>query len=133
MIIAKDFSCLDDFDDRFSLTDERGLAVMDIYHRLTNDTVCSIDPDDVDANEYGKDVTKLVGHIVTKESAAAEGPLLSGVLQRSDRIDTADVTVELLEEEEYALKITIEAVTMAGPLRLVVGVSELSAALLEVA
>lgn len=90
-------ACLDDCSPQFSIctTDEQILRE-EVYHRLTTDRVLGFDDDGnytPDAASFGDDVRKLAGASLTDSAVSALGPRYAAVLQRSGRIETADVKV----------------------------------------
>ena len=91
------FACRDDLSPRFDIatTDEQILGD-EIYHRLTTDRVIGFDADGnytPDAASFGDDVRKLAGAALSDSDVKALGPRFASVLQRSGRIETADVRV----------------------------------------
>ncbi len=91
------FACRTDLSPRFDIatTDEQILGD-EIYHRLTTDRVLGFDADGnytPEAASFGDDVRKLSGAGMSDADVKALGPRFSAVLQRSGRIETADVKV----------------------------------------
>lgn len=85
------FACFRGMTSQFDVatTDEQILRD-EVFHRLTTDTVLG---DSEDAASFGYDVRKRLGARMTDEEIAGLGPMLSAVLQRSGRVDAADVVV----------------------------------------
>ncbi len=85
------FACFRGFTSQFDIAqiDEQILRD-EVFHRLTTDTVLG---DSEDAASFGYDVRRRLGARMTDEEIAGLGPLLSSVLQRSGRVDSADVIV----------------------------------------
>lgn len=93
--------CMDDADPRWSTVVGNALVLQDVYHRITTDSVLGriINPDgtiepDPRAENFGDDVRNLVGSAQSDDELAALGPRFSAVVQRSERVDTADCRVE---------------------------------------
>ncbi len=91
------FACRTDLSPRFDIatTDEQ-IVTDEIFHRLTTDRVVGFDPTGEytpDAASFGDDVRKLAGAALSDADVAALGPRYAAVLQRSGRIETADVRV----------------------------------------
>lgn len=91
------YACRDDCSPQFSIctTDEQILGD-EVYHRLTTDRVLGFDSAGnytPDAASFGDDVRKLAGAALSDSAVAALGQRYSLMLQRSGRIETADVTV----------------------------------------
>jgi hypothetical protein len=96
-----DLACFDDAPTPlFPTVTGLDLVEQDVYHRITNDSVIgwtiaddgspALDPD---AENYGKDARRCLGQATTEASAAALGPQFSAAIQRSGRIEFADVAV----------------------------------------
>jgi hypothetical protein len=80
---------------------------------------------------YGLDLTELIGSTSTKADAAALPGRIRAELQKDDRIESVDVTVtEVTEGPSTSFVVAIEATTGAGPFTLTVGVDEVSVELL---
>jgi hypothetical protein len=85
------FACRDDFDAQFRLAQtDREIIGDEVYHRLTADRVTG---DSEEAQNFGRDVRRLAGARMSDTEVAELGPTLSAILQRSGRVETADVTV----------------------------------------
>jgi len=121
-----DIAGIADADELWSETSGLPLVIQDAVHRITIDDVLG-----PDGQGWGFDVRRLVG------SKAADlnkyGPILSEVLTRDDRIQTADVT--LTETRTAAgqadLLISIHCETAFGPFDLTKPVSQLTENYLE--
>ena len=91
------FACRDDLSPRFDIaTTDEEILTDEIYHRLTTDRVLGFDVDGnytLEAAAFGDDVRKLAGAALSDADVAALGPRFAAVLQRSGRIETADVKV----------------------------------------
>jgi hypothetical protein len=99
-------------------TDEQILRD-EVYHRLTTDRVLGFDEDGnytADAASFGDDVRKLAGAAMSDDALAALGPRFSAMLQRSGRIDTADVTVATgpVVDGETSLDFSVSVVAADG-------------------
>lgn len=121
-----DLLCIDDADELFS--DVTGIQVVaqDAYHRLTNDTVLGEGGED-----WGYDVTKLLG--MTTAQIAAMPPTISAALQKDERIQAADVTItqnKRVGSQLWSIIITAICYTAEGPFTLILGVSDLTVAIL---
>lgn len=85
------FACLFDLTARFAVaTTDRQIAYEEVFHRLTTDSVLG---DTDEATDFGFDVRTRLGADMSDDDIAGLGPMLSGVLQRSGRLDSADVVV----------------------------------------
>jgi hypothetical protein len=124
---GRDIRCVRDADALF--TEAVGLDVVkqDAIHRLTTDNVLGDDgTGSLVIEGWGFDVRRLLGMSASK--LASHQPILTEVLTRDPRIDTADVQLERtvtagLED----IVITVDCTTALGPFRLVRRVSDLSA------
>lgn len=119
-----DILCMDDADPRWSTCSGNALILQDVYHRITTDSVLGqiINSDgtieaDPAAENFGDDVRNMVGLATSEELAAALGPRIAAVVQRSARIDTADCTVALEDagNGKANLIIGISGTSAAGP------------------
>jgi hypothetical protein len=83
------FACFRGLGPRFEVatTDEQ-IVRDEVFHRLTTDSVLG---ESDEAASFGYDVRQRLGARMTDDDVMALGPLLSAVLQRSGRIETADV------------------------------------------
>jgi len=106
------FACFRDFGPRFEVnaTDEQTVRD-EVLHRLTTDSVLGDSPE---ATDYGFNVRRRLGARMTDDDVNALGPMLSAVLQRSGRIDSADVTCSRLPSPPGLLSLMI-AVTVIAP------------------
>lgn len=98
-----------------------------IAHRLTTEALPSIGAPGGWA-DYGVDVRRWCGLTTTAQQAAARGPQASEVIQRDERIETADVIVSLSGPSTgYTLKLDVTATTVQGQtISLVLGVSSVT-------
>jgi hypothetical protein len=108
------FACFRGFGPRFEVatTDEQ-IVRDEVFHRLTTDSVLGDTPE---ASDFGLDVRVRLGSRMNDDDIAALGPTLSAVLQRSGRIDTADVTCTRLDSPPglLSLQIAVSVTTVAG-------------------
>lgn len=122
---GRDFDCFDDAPSALFPT-ITGLALVrqDIYHRISNDSVIGWIVDDAGnlapdpaAENYGRDVRRLLGAAQTDASAAALGPQISAAIQRSGRIEYADVAVTRIVRSTgiVALRLAISGVAKQPP------------------
>jgi hypothetical protein len=95
-----DIACMDDADPRWSTCTGIALVLQGVYHRITTDSVLGriINEDgtveaDPKAENFGDDIRKQVGAKHDDESAGALGPRYAAVIQRDERVLTADVVV----------------------------------------
>ena len=119
-----DIACIDDADARWRTCSGIRLVLQDVYHRYTTKSVLGriLNPDGTvepnpAAENYGDDVRLYVGSKQSDESAAALGPHLSEVAQRSARVETADATVtrEDAGNGNCNLRIVVKGTSAAGP------------------
>jgi hypothetical protein len=86
----------------------------EVFHRLTTDSVLG---DTDEAKDWGFDCRRRLGARMTKDDVEALGPLLSAVLQRSGRIDSADVRVTQLDAPApgmLSLQIAVSVTAVTG-------------------
>lgn len=107
------FACTTDFTARFAVaTSDEQILRDEVLHRLTCDSVLG---DTDEARGFGLDVRQNLGARMSGDDPAALGPTLAAVLQRSPRIDAADVIVTSLPSTTGMLAlqfaITVTAVT----------------------
>ena len=127
LIYGRDLRCIDDADDQFSEVTGLGLIKQSAYHRLTNDRILG-EPGDPDCEEYGFDCVRLSG--MTSAQLLTMPAVLSAVLQRDERIQTADVTLTTITNGDGTLDVVVTAdcTTALGPFKVVFPVSQLTAA-----
>jgi len=82
---------------------------------------------------YGLDITSLVGTSSAKADAASLPGRIEAELRKDERIDTVKVTIdEIATAGEISWVVTIDVVTAEGPFALQIGVSEVTAQLLGI-
>jgi hypothetical protein len=120
-----DFACDSDADELLSTVSGLDVVRQDALHRLLTDDV--LGPDGIG---WGYDCRKMLG--MDPKKVALMGPLLSGVLQQDDRIDSADVAVTVIPGESGLDEVSVSAVccTAAGPFSLTMNVSDFTASTL---
>ena len=98
-----------------------------IVHRLTTGMLPLIGAPDGEA-DYGEDVRRWCGSTMTRQQAEARGPQVAAIIQRDERIETADVIASLSGPSTgYALRLEIDAKTVRGQtIALVLGVSSVT-------
>lgn len=120
-----DLYCFDDADANYSEVNGLPLIKQSAYHRLTNDVILG-EAGDPDVEEYGYDVTKLPG--MPADRLQGMQAVLAEVLQRDDRIETADVeltsTTNAAGLTDVIIKVT--CTTALGPFSFVKSVSALT-------
>ena len=101
------FACREDFDGLFSVaTSDEQILQDEIFHRLTTDSVLGDTPE---ANDWGRDVRRLLGSPMTSADIATLGPELGDMLQqKSPLIEFADVTVTRTSDIGDPLVLRIE-------------------------
>jgi len=108
------FACFRDFGARFetSATDEETVRD-EVLHRLTTDSVLGPSPE---AADWGFDVRSRLGARMSDDDIAALGPTLSAVLQKSGRIDSADVVCTRLPSTPglLSLLIAVDVIMTSG-------------------
>lgn len=124
---GKDFVCVDDFDERLSVTnDPRKMIFQAAYHRITNVSVYG----DTDAHvNFGIDVRTMLGAPDQDIAAACDE-----AIQRDPRVLDTTTTITRVQgaapdRVNYTLRIEID--TADGPFDLVVAVSALTVEILE--
>ncbi len=108
------FACFRGFGPRFEVatTDEQ-IVRDEVFRRLTADSVLGDSPE---AADWGYDLRQRLGARMTDDDAMALGPLLSAVLQRSGRIETADVKCDRIPNDSglLSLSISVTVTTVTG-------------------
>jgi len=111
----------DDADDVFSTVTGIDVVVQLVYHKLTNDTVMG-----PGGEEWGIDVTKFAG--MDPARLSRRGPVIKEVLERDERIGTADVRVNVTQINFrgtlYAGSLDITCYTAQGPFRRIFGFND---------
>lgn len=114
-----------DLDPFFSTVDGIEGVAQDLQHRLSNDTVMGPGGED-----WGINLRRLCG--MPAAQIVRQGPRISDVIQRDDRIDSADVRVKLTKgtrfEGVYAGTVEVTAMTALGPFRRVFGFNDFTVA-----
>lgn len=122
---GKDIRCYTDADALFSTVTGVDLVKQDAFHRITTDSVLGPGGDG-----WGFDCRRLLG--MSTRVLAGMQPFLSEVLQRDDRIQSADVTLAATTTRGLAdVIIKAACVTEEGPFELVMSVQDLTAGILE--
>lgn len=118
---GKSLRCWDDATNDFATTTGIEVVAQAAYHRITNEVV--LGPGGAD---YGEDVRKWAGMDAAK--LARRGPVLSEVLQRDPRIDSADVRVEPtnIKGTLWSARITMVCTTALGPFRRVFSLQQVT-------
>lgn len=120
-----DLACINDADELFSEVSGINLIIQDTIHRITTTSVLGPGGDD-----WGYDLRNLLG-ASTAELARMQ-PTITEVIQRDDRIDTADVTLTATITNGLAdIDVRIECTTALGPFTLTRPLSELTTLDLE--
>jgi hypothetical protein len=122
---GRDVRCIADCDDMMSEAVGLDVIVQDAIHRITCDSVLGPGGDG-----WGKDCRTLIG--LTRQELAGQQPIYAEVLERDERINSAEVTLRSVTRNGLA-DVEIEAVcqTELGPFALIKSVSELTAADIE--
>ena len=121
-----DLGCYLSTDPLFSSVSGIDVVRQDALHRLITDSVLGPAGDD-----WGYDCRRLLG--LPDSRLASVQPLISEVLERDERIQTATVTVRAVRAQNGARNVYVEAVcaTAAGPFDLVLDVTALTAQTIE--
>lgn len=109
--LGNTFACFTDVTGRFALaqTDEEILRD-EVYHRLTTDTVLG---DTDTARSFGFNVRQRLGARMSDDDIASLGPMLAAMLQRSGRVDSADVECKRLAGAPGLLSLSIAVSVIA--------------------
>ncbi len=112
--LGNTFACFRGFTSQFAVatTDEQ-IIRDEVYHRLTTDSVLGASPE---ASDFGFNVSRNLGAEMSDDDIASLGPMLSAVLQRSGRLDSADVKVTRLDSVPgiLSLSIAVSVVAVTG-------------------
>jgi hypothetical protein len=120
-----DIACINDADELFTEATGLQVVIQDVIHRITTTSVLGPGGDD-----WGYDLRNLLG-ATTKELARMQ-PTITEVIQRDDRIETADVTLTATTTNGLAdIDVRIECTTALGPFTLTSPLSELTTLDLE--
>lgn len=130
---GKDVRCFDDADALWSDVTGLGVVVQDVYHRLTNDSVLGSTEEAVnpDADNWGFDVTRLAGMSI--DDLASMPPVISAAAQKDPRVATCDVSIQskrVVGGRFYNVILTVICTTALGPFRLVLGINDVTVAIL---
>lgn len=123
---GRDIACGTDADELWSSATGVAVVRQAAYHRLTNDDVIGPGGDG-----WGYDVRRLLG---AKSSIVATiSPVLSEVLQRDPRIETADIQVRAVRLASGLddVSVRVRCTTAAGPFDLVLSARDLTTATIE--
>ena len=122
---GRDVACVLDADPIFSSVTGIEVVRQAAYHRLMCDDVLGPGGDG-----WGYDCRRLLG--MKSSRLVAMGPVLSSVLQRDERILTADVRIESVQTNGLQdVRITVTCTTDAGPFSFVMSVADLTAGTIE--
>lgn len=122
---GKDVACMRDADSLFSAVTGLDVVRQAAFHRITTDSVLGPRGDG-----WGFDCRGLLG-MSTRELAKMQ-PTISEVLQRDDRILSADVTLTSTTTRGLAdVVVKATCITAEGPFDLVVNVLDLTIGMLE--
>lgn len=114
-----------DVDEFFSTIDGPEGVAQDALHRLTNKTVLGPGGED-----FGVDIREWCGMPI--ERLIRRGAVVSEVLQRDERVKTADARIRVPTSPKWAALytaiLTIDAMTDAGPFRRVFAFTDKSVA-----
>lgn len=115
-----DIACVDDADELFTEVSGVNLVAQDMIHRITTDHVLGPGGDD-----WGYDMRNLLG--AKTEVLARMQPTVTEVIQRDERINTADVTLTATTRNGLAdIDVRIECTTAFGPFTLTSALSDLT-------
>jgi hypothetical protein len=118
---GKDIACLYDADDLLSEISGLDVVKQDAMHRLLTDDVLG-----PGGTGWGYDCRKMLG--MDPRRATVMGPILSEVLTRDDRIDTADVTITVVPGQSGLDTLLVNALclTAFGPFDFTLDVASFS-------
>lgn len=91
--LGYDIKCREDIDRAGRSSSGVELVLDGIYRRLTTDQLPLIGSDD-DFVDFGDDVQRWLGAATSEEELIARAATLGSVVERDERIEAADVTVE---------------------------------------
>ena len=127
---GRDVSCTDSMRSGRYATGVR-LVAEACYRRLTTPRGMLYGGEE--EQNYGLDITSLVGTSSAKADAASLPGRIEAELRKDERIDTVKVTIdEIATAGEISWVVTIDVVTAEGPFALQIGVSEVTAQLLGI-
>ncbi len=126
LLYGVDLACIEDASALFGATAGIPLVRQDAIHRLTTDSILGPGGDD-----WGYNVSRLLGMPVSQLPGMQ--PILSGVLTRDPRVDTADVRLTPTRTSNGTADVLLEAScgTALGPFSIVAPVSDVSSAFIE--
>jgi hypothetical protein len=118
--------CVADADEFFSTVSGIGVIVQDSIHRITCDSV--LGPNGAD---WGIDIRQMVG--AKQRELTLNQPRIIEVLERDDRVDSADVTLTDVERSPglHDIQIELHLETALGPFDLTRLLSEITETQLE--
>lgn len=124
---GKDFRCERDTD--YLLTTTEGIEVVRQHtlHRLLQDDILGDDgTGSLVITGWGYDVRRLLG--MTERELLQQPPIISETLQRSERIETCDVTLNPVTQAGRVIDVglNVQCVTALGPFSIVSSVNELT-------
>jgi len=118
---GRDIRCLFDADEFFTSVEGIGVVRQHAFHRITTDDVLGDDgTGSFVIRGWGFDVRRLLG--LPASELPAYQPILSEVLQRDERVETADVKIEATSNDNGTADVAIEVqcTTALGPFSLVI-------------
>jgi hypothetical protein len=118
--------CISDADEFFSTVSGIGVIAQDSIHRITCDSVLGSNGAD-----WGIDIRQMVG--AKQRELTLNQPRIIEVLERDDRIDSADVTLTDIERSPglHDIQIELHLETALGPFDLTRLLSEITETQLE--
>lgn len=121
-----DIKCISDADELWTEVSGAGLVAQDAIHRITCDSV--LGPNGAD---WGIDVRQMVG--AKQRELTLNQPRIIEVLERDDRIDSADVTLTDIERSPglHDIQIELHLETALGPFEMTRMLSEITETQLE--
>ncbi len=124
---GRTFRCVADMDEQFSAIAGLAGAQQSAIHRLTADDVLGDDGTGSLVTPFGYDCRRLLG--MREDELATMPPVLSEVLQRDPRIETADVALTPISRSGQLVDVamSVQCTTALGPFSFVKAVSELTA------
>ena len=122
-----DIYCLDDLDPGFALITGRQVLAQDIYHGWTTQKGTLV----YDA-DWGEDVSLLLSEVMSPQTIASWQGRLAAQAERDDRVQTAAAAISFNEATQTATIVGQITPLVGGPFKMVMQVSQLSTALLQV-
>lgn len=120
-----DIACVADADELFSEVTGLDVVVQDAIHRITTDHI--LGPNGID---WGYDCRKLLGG--TDRDLRLAQPIITEVLTRDDRVETADVSLTSMSRNGIVdAELTVTLYTAYGPFTFTRLISELTTTELE--